>query len=125
MQRDGFTLVEIMFALVLLMVVVLGMMSSTGRFIHTVAKSDIEVIAQQMADDRIQTVLMDPNYGVIDTVYAGTESVFPGLTGFTRVTQISHVGGGGLPTDHKRLFVVVDGPGLDQPIKRSATIAAP
>lgn len=124
-NRRGFTLIEIMIALVILALVVLGMATSTGRFIRVVAESDIQVAAIQLADDRIQTVLMDPNYGGLDTAYAGTEASFPSLDGFVRTTTITLVGGIGQPTNHKRVVVTVTGPGLSNPVKRSATVAAP
>ncbi len=121
----GFTLIEIMIALVILVLVVLGMATSTGRFMRVVAESDIQVAAIQLADDRVQTVLMDPNYGGIDTTYAGSESSFPTLTGFVRTTTVTQVGGLGQTTNHKRIVVTVTGPGLSNPVKRSATVAAP
>jgi prepilin-type N-terminal cleavage/methylation domain-containing protein len=124
-SHRGFTLIEIMIALVILALVVLGMATSTGRFIRVVAESDIQVAAIQLADDRIQTVLMDPNYQGLDTAYAGSESGFPSLDGFVRATAITHVGGVGQATNHKRIVVTVTGPGLSSPVKRSATVAAP
>jgi prepilin-type N-terminal cleavage/methylation domain-containing protein len=123
--RHGFTLIEIMIALVILTLVVLGMATSTGRFMRVVAESDLQVAAIQLADDRIQTVLMDPNFAGLDTAYAGTESSFPTLPGFARSTVITLVGGSGQPTYHKRIVVTVTGPGLPQAVKRSATVAAP
>lgn len=124
-DKQGFTLIEIMIALVILALVVLGMATSTGRFIRVVAESDLQVAAIQLADDRIQTVLMDPNYGGLDTTYAATESSFPTLTGFVRTTTINQVGGIGQATNHKRIVVTVTGQGLSKPVKRSATVAAP
>jgi len=124
-DKRGFTLIEIMIALVILALVVLGMATSTGRFIRVVAESDWQVAAIQLADDRIQTVLMDPNYAGLDTTYTATESSFPTLTGFVRTTTISQVGGVGQTTNHKRIVVTVTGPGLSSPVKRSATVAAP
>ena len=124
-DRRGFTLIEIMIALVILALVVLGMATSTGRFMRVVAESDLQVAAIQLADDRIQTVLMNPNFSAIDTAYAGTETNFPTLPGFTRSTVITLVGGSGQPTHHKRIVVTVTGPGLPQAVKRSATVAAP
>ena len=94
-DRRGFTLIEVMIALVILVLVVLGMATSTGRFMRVVAESDMQVAAIQLADDRIQTVLMDPNYGGIDTTYVGSESSFPTLTGFVRTTVVTLVGGVG------------------------------
>jgi Tfp pilus assembly protein PilV len=118
-------MIEIMIALVILMIVVLGMATSTGRFIRQVADSDLQVAAIQLADDRVQTVLMDPDYNGLDTLYAGTETGFATLNGFSRETVIQLVGGLGQSTNHKRIVVTVTGPGLANPVKRSATVAAP
>ena len=38
--KQGFTLVEVMIALVILMVVVVGFMSTSSRLMHTVAVND-------------------------------------------------------------------------------------
>ena len=124
-SRAGFTLIEIMIALVILSVVVIGMSSATGTFLHRVTVDDITVSAIALADDRIETILMDPDYRALDTAYVGTESNFPGLAGMTRVTVITRVGGTGQTQDHKRIVVTVSGTGLKAPIKRSATVAAP
>ena len=124
-RRRGFTMIEIMIALVILMIVVLGMATSTGRFIRQVSDSDLQVAAIHLADDRVQTVLMDPDYNGLDTLYAGTETGFATLNGFSRETVIQLIGGMGQPTNHKRIVVTVTGPGLANPVKRSATVAAP
>lgn len=123
--RKGFTLIEIMIALVVLSIVVIGMSSATGNFLHQVTIDDITVSAIALADDRVETILMDPNYQGLDTAYVATESSFPGLPGITRATVITRVGGSGQSQDHKRIVVTVSGPGLQAPIKRSATVAAP
>lgn len=123
--RSGFTLIEIMIALVILAIVVIGMSSMTGNFLHQVTVDDITVSAIALADDRIETILMDPDYPGLDSAYVGTESGFPGLPGLTRVTAISRIGGTGQAQDHKRIVVSVAGTGLRAPVKRSATVAAP
>lgn len=125
MRRRGFTMVEIMIALVILGAVVLGMATSTGRFMRQVSESDLENAALQLAEDRIQLVVLDPNYDGLETAYAGTETDFPTLEGFTRETMVTHVGGRGRAVNHKRIMVTVNGPGLDRPLQRSATVAAP
>ena len=93
MRRRGFTLIEVIAALVLLMIVVTGLATVTGRFVRTVSQTELQVAAAQLAQDRIQIIQMDPNYGGLDTAYVGVESSFPTLTGFTRQTQITRVGG--------------------------------
>jgi prepilin-type N-terminal cleavage/methylation domain-containing protein len=123
--RNGFTLVEVMIALVILMVVVVGFMSTSSRLMHTVATNDRQESAIRLAYDRIEMIRLDPRYTKLESLYVATESSSPTLPGYTRVTAMSLVGGAGQPTDHKKVTVTVSGPGLLAPIKRTTTVAAP
>ncbi len=124
-KRDGFTLVEVMMALVILAVVVLGLAMTTAQVVHVVTLSDRNTAAIQLVDGRIEEIQMDPDYGGLDSLYAGTESSFPDLPGYTRETQIVRVGGLGQSQDYKKITVIVTGPGLDDPVARTVTVAAP
>ncbi len=121
----GFTLIEIMIALVILTVVILGMATAAAQVVHVVTVSDRNTAAIQLADSRVEEIQMDPDYNGLDTAYAGTETDFPSLPGYVRATEIVHVGGLGQVTDHRKITVTVTGPGLTQPIKRTVTVAAP
>src|SRR5262245_48496162 len=122
-NQRGFTLIEVLVALVILTVVIMGVASATGQFVHVVATSDRQTAAIQLVEDRIELIQMDPNYAGLDTTYVATEGGFPTLPGFKRVTQITRVTGSG--QDHKKVTVTVTGPGLTAPIKRTVTKAAP
>ncbi len=124
-MRDerGFTLIELIIAAGVLMLVVLGMATTTVRFVRLVAESDWRATAIELADDRIQLIAMDPDYDELETKYSGTETGFPTLTGVTRETYIVHFGGSG--QDYKRITVTVSVPGLDLPVMRSVTVGAP
>lgn len=124
-DRRGFTLLEVIIALVILSVVILLMANTSGSFVRHVAENDLRTSAIQLADDRIEYIQMDPDYYGLDTAYVGTESGFQGLTGFTRETTINHVGGSGQSVDHKIITVRVNGPGMTQPIERTVTVGAP
>jgi len=123
--KSGFTLVEVMIALVILMVVVVGFMSTSGKLMHTVTVNDRQEAAIRLAYDRIEMVRLDPRYTKLESLYVATETSFPTLPGFTRVTAMQLVGGPGQPTDHKKVTVTVSGPGLIAPVKRTTTVAAP
>lgn len=123
--KNGFTLVEVMIALVILMVVVVGFMSTSSRLMHTVAVNDRQEAAIRLAYDRIEMVRLDPRYTKLESLFVATETSFPTLPGYTRVTAITLVGGPSQPTDHKKVTVTVNGPGLLVPIKRTTTVAAP
>lgn len=124
-SKQGFTLVEVMIALVILMVVVVGFMSTSSRLMHTVAINDRQEAAIRLAYDRIEMVRLEPRYTKLESLFVATETSFPTLPGFTRVTAMSLVGGPGQPTDHKKVTVTITGPGLLAPVKRTTTVAAP
>jgi prepilin-type N-terminal cleavage/methylation domain-containing protein len=121
----GFTLIEVMVALVILVGVILAGFSTTAHFAHTVTIADIEWSAINLAEDRITEVRMSPDYESLDTLFTETESGFPSLDGFVRTTVVSQVGGPGQNEDHKKITVTVTAPALADPVTRTLTVAAP
>ena len=121
--RNGFTLIEVMIALTILMIVLVGMASMTTRSVHVTTISDREEAAIQLVHDRLEFVRADPRYTALDSLYATTETTFPSLPGFQRVTQITRVTTGN--NDYRRVTVTVTGPGLKQPVSRTITVAQP
>jgi prepilin-type N-terminal cleavage/methylation domain-containing protein len=123
--RRGFTLIEVILALTILLVVLMLLATSTGRTVHTAATSSAQAAAQELAMDRVELIRADPRYDALETLYAGTETSFPTLPGYSRTTRIVRVGGTGQANDYKRITVTVTGPGLTAPLARSTTVAAP
>jgi type IV pilus modification protein PilV len=122
MNRRGFTLIEIMIALVILAVAILGMATAIARFIHVVSLANSRAAATQLAQQRIEQVLMDPNYAAIDTAYGKTETSFPGMAGYVRMTTVEWVNDS---LDYKRVTVRVIPPTGVDTVKRSVLVAAP
>jgi prepilin-type N-terminal cleavage/methylation domain-containing protein len=122
-DRAGFTLIEVVLALTILLVVMVSFVSMTGRTVHVAATSDREQGAVQLAADRIEQVRSDPNYAKLDSLYVATESSFPTWPGLVRSTTIVRTTAG--LNDYKRVTVTVTGPGLAAPVTRSVTVAAP
>lgn len=126
-DRRGFTLVEIVVALLLLSVAILGVGASTGTLVRYSAGAEVESLAQQAAEDRLAKTLLEPGYASLDD-YVLAESEIPGLAGFSRETRVEHVriaGAGGRMVDYRRITVIVSGPLLSHPVRRVATVAAP
>jgi prepilin-type N-terminal cleavage/methylation domain-containing protein len=121
-MRDtrGFTLIEVIIAMVILLAVVSAMATATGGFVRSVAEDDLRAAATQLADDRIQSIEMDPNYAGL-AAYAVTENNFPTLAGYTRTTRVNVVNNN--DQNHTIVSVVVNGPGLVRPVERTTTIA--
>jgi len=122
--QGGFTLIEILIALAILLIVIVGLVSTTGKSTHVAATSERESAAIELVHDRIDRVRVDPDYGGLDTMYAKTETSFPTLPGFQRVTTIVRVTSSS--NDYKKVTVKVTGPGLPAAgISRTITVAAP
>lgn len=120
---NGFTLIEVIIALVILISVLVGLSATTGRTVHTVATSDRQEAAIQLAHDRIEFVRADPRYSALDSLYEGVESNFPTLPGVQRVTRIERTTAAG--NDYRTITVTVTGPGLSAPVSRTVTVGAP
>src|SRR3970040_585448 len=87
-NKSGFTLIEVILALSILLVVMMMLASTTGKTVHIATTSGNQNAAIQLALYRIEQVRADPRYDALDTAYTATETTFPTLSGFTRVTSI-------------------------------------
>jgi len=123
----GFTVVEVLVALVILAAGLLATAVSTSRLSTASASAESEAVAIQAVDDRLGLVLSTPSYGALDSLFDATEDNVP-REGFTRTTSVSRVQedlAGGRVLDYTRVTVRVEGPGLESPITRSAVRGAP
>jgi hypothetical protein len=119
------TLIEIMIALVILSSVLLGMGKFMGAYGHAVGTSSAQASARELVAERLEYVKGATNYTTIEPTYGGMEAGIPGYPGFTRRTLVMRVGGQpGDRFDHKVITVVVNGPGLTKPVKKTSVIAA-
>lgn len=125
-SSSGFTLVEVIVALTIFMVGVLGLGGTGVSLIRNAIELETREIALQAIGDRLTTISVDPRYEALDSLYAGTESdVFGRFTRTTTVarTQTAVTGGGTL--DFTTVNVAVSGGGLDESLSRSITVAQP
>jgi prepilin-type N-terminal cleavage/methylation domain-containing protein len=126
--RQGFTFIEVVVALVILAVAVLGMGASAGMLSRYAGSTELRALAVQAVQDQISKVKVDPRYAQLDSLHEGTETDLEGLPGYTRVTEVEWVretqSSGGV-LDYKIVSVVVTGPGLDDAISRRLIVAAP
>jgi prepilin-type N-terminal cleavage/methylation domain-containing protein len=127
MNRQGFTLVEMTVALVILAIGILGIASSASRLGQVSTTAQVEAMALQSVQDRVSMVLLHPNYAKLDSLYSKTEDNIP-ATGFQRVTKVTRTittGSGGQKTDMSSITVTVSGARLANPISRTQTVGAP
>jgi prepilin-type N-terminal cleavage/methylation domain-containing protein len=122
----GFTLVEVIVALTIFMVGVLGLGGTGVSLIRNAVELETREIALQAIGDRLTTISVDPRYEALDSLYDGTENDVLGR--FTRTTTVARTqtaitGGGTL--DFITVSVAVTGGGLDEGLSRSITVAQP
>jgi prepilin-type N-terminal cleavage/methylation domain-containing protein len=125
MERRGFTLIEVMLAVVLLSIVLVSVARYTGQFLHTVSISTVRTVAADVARERIGLVDMDPSYTTLAATWAGTETGFPGYPGMTRVTTVSRVTGANPPRDYTIVTVRVTEPTMGPAIDVTTVVAQP
>jgi prepilin-type N-terminal cleavage/methylation domain-containing protein len=123
---SGFTIVEVIVALVILSVAVLGLSGSAATLATRAADAELRARALHAVQDRIALVQIDPRYGTLEALYGGTETDALGMSGFTLTTTITHVQQA-TPTalDYKVVSVVLDGPQLGGAIARQIIVGAP
>jgi prepilin-type N-terminal cleavage/methylation domain-containing protein len=122
----GMTLIEVIIALTILAVVVLGMGQFAFNFSRAERQAEARTIAGFLADQRLSEIRSTPNYSGMDSIYGGSEPTIPGFTGYSRTTTIQHTGGPRPQTnDYKTITVTVSAPTLASPVKKTIVVAAP
>lgn len=126
-HASGFTIVEVLLALLLLSFMVMGFQAATGEIIHYAAQSDREAVAVQLVEDRLDLIRLDPEYANIESRYEGVESTladYPGLSRTTDIVRTFQVQATG-ELDYLTITVTVSGASLRAPVARTIVIGAP
>lgn len=127
--RGGFSLIEVMIALVILTIVVAGLAGTTVTFQHQMTLGSTQAQATAAALTRMSIVRSQPDYTQLST-YAGVQSNYP-IPGYTVTTQVnrdtSAVATCAFPpcpnNDITYVEVTVTAPGLLTPVTASYAIA--
>lgn len=120
MSRDGFTLIEVLMAMVILGFSLLGVQAViTDRLLTNVSREDARATAQQLVEDRLQVIQAEPQYSAIVARYAGAEDSVPRYPNYQRATFVADRG------DHTVATVRVITPLWGDTLTRSLVIGAP
>jgi prepilin-type N-terminal cleavage/methylation domain-containing protein len=124
--RSGFSLVEVIVALMLLLVALTGMERAAVNMFSRNSASQAQLSASQLAEDRIDLIKLEPVYAKLPD-YAGSEKAIPGFPRYERTTAVvqrrdSTYRG---VRDYRVITVRVAAPGLAQPVVRVHSIGAP
>jgi prepilin-type N-terminal cleavage/methylation domain-containing protein len=128
-QRAGFSLVEVMVALVILTIVVAGLAGTTVTFQHQMSLGQIQARAQALANSQLAQIRAFPDYTQLST-FAGTQTNYP-IAGWSVQTQVNRdttavtdcVTPPCANNDVTRIMVSVTAPGLTLPVVMSYSIA--
>ncbi|MFV2007660.1 MAG: hypothetical protein ACC667_09445 [Longimicrobiales bacterium] len=128
MDRNGFSLVEMTTAVLILTMGILGMGATAGRMTTAAEAARVRSEALQAVEDQLSQIQMDPRYTLLDSLYVSTKAAIPGVVGLVRSVSITRtektvVGGGVI--DYKEIYVLVDGPRLPEGLSRTLVVAAP
>jgi prepilin-type N-terminal cleavage/methylation domain-containing protein len=130
LQRRGFSLVEIMVALTILMIIILGLANTTISFLHETTLDTVRVRAQSFADMRIAEVRGYPTYDNLVTTFSNTDVPESGFNRQTVVVRDKSATSTcnnplGCPkNDVTRVTVTVTNAGLSAPVSRTITISS-
>jgi prepilin-type N-terminal cleavage/methylation domain-containing protein len=88
--ETGFTLLEVLVALVILAIAVMGFQTVvTDRLVRTTGQEDLRAVASQLARDRLAQIQLDPVYTTLEARYEGTENPVAADPRFVRTTTIT------------------------------------
>jgi prepilin-type N-terminal cleavage/methylation domain-containing protein len=126
-DRRGFSLVELMMALVILVIVATALARFAGSFSRTMGDATLRTIATGVATGRLELVRADPRYASLATLYgsgAGADTTgFPQYPRMRRVTRVVRDQAGG--RDRTTVTVRVWDPALSDTVSVTAVISSP
>jgi prepilin-type N-terminal cleavage/methylation domain-containing protein len=127
--RNGFTLIEILVAVVILGVLATGMARFSAMFSQTLTSSSVRVVAAGIASDRMQLVRADPRYSSLITLYnsgAGADTTgFSGYPRMRRITTMVRDQSGSPARDRTTITVRIIDPGMKDTVSVTSIIASP
>lgn len=122
--RAGFTLMEVLIAMVILAIALLGIQAAmSDLLIRDTGVEQKRAVAQELAAERLRAVAMDEAYAQLERRYETTEDPVPGFAGYKRTTEITRTQANG--ADYKTVSVKVERAGMTTPVVRTVVVGAP
>jgi prepilin-type N-terminal cleavage/methylation domain-containing protein len=123
-NRSGMTLIEVIVSIVLLSGALLSMGAFIARYANVSGTMQRRIEANELVADRLEEVKGALSYTTIEANFAKTEASITGHPGLTRQTLVTHTGGAAPSLyDYKTVTVIVNGPGLKTPSKKTTIIS--
>ncbi len=129
MNRRGFTLIEVIVALVILTIVAMSLGRFVANFSHAVSTSTVRTVAVAVAQERVDSILAAATptvYPNLITLFDGNAPTgFPGYPAMSRTTRVVRRTGTSPKKDYTIITVTVTEPTMGTPITLTNVVAAP
>ncbi|MEO8199751.1 MAG: type II secretion system protein [Gemmatimonadota bacterium] len=126
MNKRGFTLVEILIAIVILTIVSVSLGKFVATFLHTVGTSTAKTVATEVAQEELELIRADPAYTNLVTAYNGLSTTgFPGYAAMNRSVRVVRTTGTTPRRDYTKVTVTVTEPTMGLPVAVTIVVAAP
>jgi prepilin-type N-terminal cleavage/methylation domain-containing protein len=126
MNKRGFTLIEIMIALVILTIVSVSLGKFVAVFLHTVGTSTAKTVATEVAQEELELIRADPSYTTLVATYNGvSQTGFPGYASMNRSVRVVRTTGNAPRRDYTKVTVTVTEPTMGTPVAVTIVVAAP
>lgn len=128
-NQRGFTIIEILVAIVILAVLAVGVARFSAAFAKALTNSSVRVVAAGVALDRVQLIRADPSYANLVSEYnggAGADTTgFPDFPRMHRLTYVVRDQSGSPARDRTVVTVQVIDPGMPDTVAVTSVIAKP
>lgn len=129
MNRRGFTLVEVLVAVIILGVVAMSLGRFMGGFLHAVGTSSTRTAAVAVAEERLDSVRVSATTSTYATLVASFNNSnttgFPGYPNMVRATRVVRTTANNPRTDFTTITVTVSEPTMGTPVNLTTVVAAP
>jgi prepilin-type N-terminal cleavage/methylation domain-containing protein len=128
-HRRGFTIIEILVAIVILAILATGVARFSAVFSKALSNSSVRVVASGVATDRLQVIRTDPRYSSLVALYnsgAGADTTgFPDYPNMHRLSYVVRDQSGSPARDRTTITVKVMDPSMPDTIAVTSIIASP
>jgi prepilin-type N-terminal cleavage/methylation domain-containing protein len=124
--RRGFTLIEVLVAIVVLGILAVGVARFSALFGKALANSSVRVVAAGVASDQLQLIRADPRYTTLVSLYNGKNTT--GFTDYPQMKQLTTVvrdQSGSPARDRTTVTVRVVDPSMPDTVSVTSVIASP